>query len=89
VPCLRLFCYIKNVINYSLLISTFKPLVFFPKFIVISNDLKEVTVGGAKSKVQIIAFVPSIDTDTCALETVYFMCCVNELYIYTDNCSCF
>ncbi|VVM17443.1 Thiol peroxidase, Tpx-type (EC [uncultured Gammaproteobacteria bacterium] len=43
-----------------------------PKFIVISNDLKEVTVGGAKSKVQIIAFVPSIDTDTCALETVYF-----------------
>ncbi|OIR24570.1 hypothetical protein BGC33_03945 [Bathymodiolus thermophilus thioautotrophic gill symbiont] len=43
-----------------------------PKFVVVSNDLKEVTVGGAKDKVQIIAFVPSIDTDTCALETVYF-----------------
>jgi hypothetical protein len=35
-----------------------------PAFVVVSNDLKEVTVGGTKDKVQIIAFVPSIDTDT-------------------------
>ncbi|CAC9533732.1 Thiol peroxidase, Tpx-type (EC 1.11.1.15) [uncultured Gammaproteobacteria bacterium] len=43
-----------------------------PAFVVVSNDLKEVTVGGTKDKIQVIAFVPSIDTDTCALETVYF-----------------
>jgi hypothetical protein len=48
--------------------------------------MQEVTVGGAKSKVQIIAFVPSIDTDTCALETVYFNKRVaKRLFCYIKN----
>jgi thiol peroxidase len=43
-----------------------------PEFVVVLNNLKEVTVGGVKDKVQIIAFVPSIDTGICVLEKVYF-----------------
>ena len=50
-----------------------------PKFIAVSKDLKEVTVGGAKDKVQIIAFFPSIDTGICALETAYFNKSVSKM----------
>jgi thiol peroxidase len=43
-----------------------------PKFNAVKTDLSEMVVGGVKKKVQIIAFVPSLDTGTCALETVAF-----------------
>jgi hypothetical protein len=49
-----------------------------PKFIVISNDLKEVTVGGAKSKVQIIAFVPPANCSQLLFSLILrmFLCLV-------------
>jgi thioredoxin-dependent peroxiredoxin len=43
-----------------------------PVFVATKNDLSEVTIGGAKKTVQIIAFVPSIDTPVCSLETKTF-----------------
>lgn len=43
-----------------------------PAFIAVNKDFMEVTVGGAKDKVQVIAFVPSFDTATCKLETIAF-----------------
>ena len=43
-----------------------------PSFHAVKTDLSEMKVGGAKKQVQIIAFVPSLDTGTCALETVAF-----------------
>lgn len=43
-----------------------------PDFYGVKNDLSEVKIGGAKSKVQVIAFVPSIDTGVCAMETIRF-----------------
>lgn len=43
-----------------------------PTFITVNKDFMEVTVGGAKNKVQVIAFVPSFDTGTCKLETIAF-----------------
>jgi thiol peroxidase len=43
-----------------------------PIFNAVKTDLSEMVVGGAKKSVQIIAFVPSLDTGTCALETVAF-----------------
>ena len=43
-----------------------------PTFIAVNKDFMEVTVGGAKDKVQVIAFVPSFDTGTCKLETIAF-----------------
>lgn len=44
-----------------------------PKVIVVkSEDLSEITVGGAKEKAQLIIAVPSLDTPVCALETTKF-----------------
>ena len=43
-----------------------------PSFIAVNKDFVEVLVGGAKDKVQVIAFVPSFDTGTCKLETIAF-----------------
>lgn len=43
-----------------------------PAFIAINKDFMEVTVGGAKDKVQVIAFIPSFDTGVCKLETIAF-----------------
>lgn len=43
-----------------------------PAFIAVNKDFMEVTVGGVKDKVQVIAFVPSFDTSTCKLETIAF-----------------
>jgi thiol peroxidase len=44
-----------------------------PKVVVVkSEDLSEITVGGAKEKAQLIVAVPSLDTPVCALETTKF-----------------
>ena len=43
-----------------------------PDFLAVNKDFMEVRVGGAKDKVQVIAFVPSFDTGTCRLETIAF-----------------
>ncbi|WP_345969522.1 thiol peroxidase [Sulfurimonas sp. HSL1-6] len=43
-----------------------------PTFTAVKNDLSVVTIGGTHSKTQIIAFVPSIDTPVCSLESKAF-----------------
>jgi thiol peroxidase len=43
-----------------------------PSFMAVNKDFMEVRVGGAKEKVQVIAFVPSFDTGICKLETITF-----------------
>jgi thiol peroxidase len=43
-----------------------------PLFMAVNKDFMEVSVGGAKDKVQVIAFVPSFDTGVCKLETMAF-----------------
>ena len=40
--------------------------------VVKSDDLSEITVGGAKDKAQLIIAVPSLDTPVCAMETTKF-----------------
>lgn len=40
--------------------------------VVKSEDLSEVTVGGAKDKAQLVIAVPSLDTPVCAMETTKF-----------------
>ncbi|WP_340002345.1 thiol peroxidase [Oceanobacillus sp. FSL K6-0127] len=43
-----------------------------PNFILLSNDLKEVTLDDYQGKVKLIAAVPSVDTGVCAEETIRF-----------------
>ena len=43
-----------------------------PVFYTTTADLEEMAIGGKKGKVQVIAFVPSLDTGTCRLEAVTF-----------------
>jgi len=43
-----------------------------PVFPAVDKEFKEVIVGGKNDKIQIIAFVPSFDTDVCKLETLAF-----------------
>ena len=43
-----------------------------PAFMAVNKDFMEVSVGGAKAKIQVIAFVPSFDTGVCKLETLAF-----------------
>lgn len=43
-----------------------------PKFTAVNKALKEVSVGGKEDKIQVIAFVPSLDTGVCKLETMHF-----------------
>lgn len=43
-----------------------------PEVKVVKGDLAEMTVGGAKDKVQLIVVVPSLDTPVCATETRNF-----------------
>ncbi len=43
-----------------------------PEFTVVDKSFVEVTVGGKKDKVQVIAFIPSFDTGVCKLETIAF-----------------
>jgi thiol peroxidase len=40
--------------------------------VVKSDDLSEVSVGGAKEKAQLVIAVPSLDTPVCAMETSKF-----------------
>lgn len=40
--------------------------------VVKSDDLSDITVGGAKDKAQLIIAVPSLDTPVCAMETTKF-----------------
>jgi len=50
-----------------------------PVFTAVNKDFMEVTVGGKKDHVQVIAFIPSFDTDTCRLETMAFNSKVAEM----------
>jgi len=50
-----------------------------PEFFAVSKNFNEVTVGGKKDKVQVIAFIPSFDTDTCKLETIAFNKKISEM----------
>ena len=50
-----------------------------PAFLAVNKDFMEVRVGGAKDKVQVIAFVPSFDTGTCRLETIAFNKKISEM----------
>jgi len=50
-----------------------------PIFTAVNKDFMEVTVGGKKDHVQVIAFIPSFDTDTCKLETMAFNSKVAEM----------
>ena len=43
-----------------------------PVFTVVDKDFMEVTVGGKSDKVQVIAFIPSFDSDVCKRETIVF-----------------
>ena len=43
-----------------------------PAFIAVNKDFMEVSIGGATEKVQVIAFVPSFDSEVCKLETIAF-----------------
>lgn len=43
-----------------------------PVFKAVDKDFMEVTVGGKSDKVQVIAFIPSFDSDVCKRETIVF-----------------
>ena len=43
-----------------------------PVFTAVDKDFMEVTVGGKSDKVQVIAFIPSFDSDVCKRETIVF-----------------
>ena len=43
-----------------------------PVFTAVDKDFREVTVGGKSDKVQVIAFIPSFDSDVCKRETIVF-----------------
>lgn len=52
-----------------------------PVVTAIGTDLSDVEIGGAKDSVQLLVFVPSLDTATCAAETRRFNVDVNNLDI--------
>lgn len=61
-----------------------------PTITVTRNDLSEVTIGGASDKVRIVAFLPSIDTPVCSLESITFNFKIRdiagvELYIISKD----
>jgi len=43
-----------------------------PRFNATTIDFEDTVVGGKKNRVQVIAFVPSLDTRACRLETIEF-----------------
>ena len=43
-----------------------------PAFVATTIDFQDVVIGGQKDKLQVLAFVPSLDTNTCELETIAF-----------------
>ena len=50
-----------------------------PEFTTVTIEFKEVTIGGAQDKIQVIAFLPSVDTGTCELETTTFNKLVGDM----------
>jgi len=52
-----------------------------PVVTAVGTDLSDVEVGGVKDNVQLLVFVPSLDTATCAAETRRFNTDVNNLDI--------
>ena len=52
-----------------------------PVVTAIGTDLSDVEIGGAKDSVQLLVFIPSLDTATCAAETRRFNVDVNNLDI--------
>ena len=52
-----------------------------PEAVVVTKDLEEKTVGGAKGVVQVIITVPSLDTPVCETETKKF----NEIMSGMEN----
>ncbi|MDQ7038319.1 MAG: thiol peroxidase [Aquificota bacterium] len=50
-----------------------------PEAVVVTKDLEEKTIGGAKGKVQLIITVPSLDTPVCETETKKFNELVSQL----------
>lgn len=43
-----------------------------PEAQVVTQELEEITVGGAKGRIQVLISVPSLDTSVCATETRTF-----------------
>lgn len=43
-----------------------------PAFTATTINFEETIVGGKKDKIQVLAFLPSLDTNTCELETIAF-----------------
>ncbi len=50
-----------------------------PEAVVVTKDLEEKRIGGAKGKVQLIITVPSLDTPVCETETKKFNELVSQL----------
>lgn len=50
-----------------------------PAFIATTIDFQDTVVGGKQDKLQVLAFVPSLDTNTCELETIAFNKKVEEM----------
>lgn len=50
-----------------------------PVFTVVNKNFAEVTVGGKRDKVQVVAFIPSFDSGTCKLETIAFNNKISEM----------
>ena len=54
-----------------------------PVFVATTINFQDTVVGGKKDKIQVLAFVPSLDTNTCELETIAF----NKKVAKMDNIS--
>jgi thiol peroxidase len=52
-----------------------------PVVTAVGTDLSDVEIGGVKDSIQLLVFVPSLDTATCAAETRRFNMDVNNLDI--------
>lgn len=50
-----------------------------PIFYTTTVDLEEMAIGGKKDRVQVIVFSPSLDTETCKVETVTFNKKISEM----------
>lgn len=45
---------------------------YAPQFTATSVELEDVVIGGKQDRIQVIAFIPSLDTATCKLEAIEF-----------------
>ena len=50
-----------------------------PAFTATNIEFQDTVVGGQKDKLQVLAFIPSLDTNTCELETIAFNKKVQEM----------